>query len=228
MNTFEIKNIVAKRDENLLISAISFTVTATNAEGESADAGWNYKYPTSVPASQEYSEAEVTALCNTIALEKGIYLELSNTLIRRKSTDLHFSDANAPVVGNLPVLSPEELIKAMMNHIDTTIAAIYMRYQRFQLEYIEREAAARKYKEAGYTGEPTVWISHFATNAGLGLKEATDLIIEQADNYRSAIVTLGQLRMDKYKVLHALTPAEARLEYDKTIAACDFVDASLK
>ena len=94
--------------------------------------------------------------------------------------------------------------------IDEAVAAIYGRFTRFQLEYTEREAQAQAYKDAGYTGPVPPRVSEFATPAGMPAQAATDLILAQAVNLRTAQGALSALRMRKYEVLRAATDAEAQ------------------
>lgn len=94
--------------------------------------------------------------------------------------------------------------------IDSAVARIYAGYDRFALEYKEREAQARAYKAAGYTGAVPVQVAAFATPAGKTPAEATDIIIGQADALLGALSALGVQRMRKYAVLGAPDDAAAR------------------
>lgn len=94
--------------------------------------------------------------------------------------------------------------------IDEAVAAIYGRFTRFQLEYTEREAQAQAYKDAGYTGDVPPRVAEFATPAGMPAQAATDLILQQAVNLRTAQGELSALRMRKYEVLRAATDAQAQ------------------
>ena len=56
----------------------------------------------------------------------------------------------------------------------------------FSEEYKERESAALAFKEANFTGEVSIYISSFATVAGLDNKIiATLLILKQAEGLRT-------------------------------------------
>ena len=94
--------------------------------------------------------------------------------------------------------------------IDEAVAAIYGRFTRFQLEYTEREAQAKAYKDAGYTGPVPPRVAEFATPAGMQAQAATDLILSQAANLRTAQSELSALRMRKYEVLRAATDEQAQ------------------
>lgn len=94
--------------------------------------------------------------------------------------------------------------------IDEAVAEIYGRFTRFAIEYQEREAQAQAYKDAGYTGEVPPRVAEFATPAGMPAQAATDLILSQAANLRTAQGALSALRMRKYEVLRAATDAQAQ------------------
>jgi hypothetical protein len=110
--------------------------------------------------------------------------------------------------GNTPDPADAQDISAfkrdLIDKIDTRFAQIYAAFTRFKDEYDMREAAARAYKAAGYTGAVSAWISSFSTAAGISAQAATDTIIAQADAAHSALPVLGGLRMRKYDVLNAV------------------------
>lgn len=90
----------------------------------------------------------------------------------------------------------DELIK----HIDDTAAEIAAHWTRFAEEYKAREEAALAYKEANFTGEPSIYISSFATVAGFDNKAATLLILQQAAGLRHLQEQLAVQRMRKYEL----------------------------
>lgn len=94
--------------------------------------------------------------------------------------------------------------------VDEAVAAIYGRFTRFAIEYQEREAQAQAYKDVGYTGPVPPRVAEFATPAGMPAQAATDLILQQAVNLRTAQGALSALRMRKYEVLRAATDALAQ------------------
>lgn len=108
------------------------------------------------------------------------------------------------------VINPPYNRQAATVQIDEAVAAIYGRFTRFQLEYTEREAQAQAYKDAGYTGPVPPRVSEFATPAGMSAQAATDLILSQAVNLRTAQGALSALRMRKYEVLRAVTDEQAQ------------------
>ena len=111
--------------------------------------------------------------------------------------------------------------------IDEAVAAIYGRFTRFQLEYTEREAQAQAYKDAGYTGPVPPRVAEFATPAGMPAQAATDLILAQAVNLRTAQGELSALRMRKYEVLRAATDDQAQAFAAEILAGVAAVGANV-
>lgn len=107
--------------------------------------------------------------------------------------------------------------------VDEAVAAVYGRFTRFALEYEEREAQAHAFKNGGYAGALPARVAEFATPAGKGAQEATDLILAQAAQLRSAQGQLSALRMRKYEVLRAPTDAAAREALTAILAGVDAV-----
>lgn len=112
--------------------------------------------------------------------------------------------------------------------IDESVAAIYGRFTRFQLEYTEREAQAQAYKDAGYTGPVPPRVAEFATPAGMPAQAATDLILAQAVNLRTAQGELSALRMRKYEVLRAASDAAAQTVAAEVLAGVEAVGRAVQ
>ena len=112
--------------------------------------------------------------------------------------------------------------------IDEAVASIYGRFTRFQLEYTEREAQAQAYKDAGYTGEVPPRVAEFATPAGMPAQAATDLILAQAANLRTAQGALSALRMRKYEVLRAATDEQAQAVAGEILAGVEAVGRAVQ
>ncbi|MCK8925564.1 hypothetical protein MY760_09290, partial [Haemophilus influenzae] len=93
-----------------------------------------------------------------------------------------------------------KLIKNLVDSIDDTAASISAKWTRFAEEYKERESAALAFKEANFTGEVSIYISSFATVAGLDNKSATLLILKQAEGLRTLQEQLAVQRMRKYEL----------------------------
>lgn len=117
---------------------------------------------------------------------------------------------------------------AAATKIDEAVAAIYGRFTRFQLEYTEREAQAQAYKDAGYTGDVPPRVSEFSTPAGMTAQAATDLILAQAANLRTAQGELSALRMRKYEVLRAATDAQAQALATQILAGVEAVGRAVQ
>lgn len=115
----------------------------------------------------------------------------------------------------------------IMRKIDDRFAQIYFAFTRFKDEYEMREAAARAYKAAGYTGAVSAWISSFANASGVSNSVATDTIIAQADAARGAVPILGGLRMRKYEILGAQDIETAQTIADSILAQANTIAGQL-
>lgn len=128
---------------------------------------------------------------------------------------------------NKPAPTLAELKSALIAGVDAKISDIYSRFTRFETEYIQREAAARAFKAAGYTGDAGLWVTAFATNAGLTSHVAADIIIQQADQLRGALEMLAAQRMRKYGITAASDVAAAQALHDDIIAQASLIAAGL-
>lgn len=116
---------------------------------------------------------------------------------------------------------------AAATKIDEAVAAIYLRFGRFQFEYTEREAQALAFKAAGYTGQVPSRVADFATPAAMPANAATDLILSQAAALRAALDQLSALRMRKYDVLRATSDAAAETAAVQILAGIAAVGAAV-
>ena len=124
-------------------------------------------------------------------------------LVDRQPTELHIWNGNSWVIDEEKQTEiKRELIKNLVDSIDDTAANISSRWTRFAEEYKEREAAAIAFKEANFTGEVSVYISSFATVAGLDNQSASLLILQQAEKLRALQQQLAVQRMRKYELKH--------------------------
>jgi hypothetical protein len=112
--------------------------------------------------------------------------------------------------------------------IDTKMAGIYNNWMRFAQEYLNREAAAQAFKDAGYVGDPGVWVTAFASAAGKTNQQATDLILAQSVMLNGALATLGALRMRKYEVIGAADAATAQAAYDDIVTKIEQTAAQIQ
>ncbi|MEX4645503.1 hypothetical protein MY666_01800 [Haemophilus influenzae] len=124
-------------------------------------------------------------------------------LVNKKPTELNIWNGNSWVIDEEKQTEiKRELIKRLVDSIDDTAASISAKWTRFAEEYKERESAALAFKEANFTGEVSIYISSFATVAGLDNKSATLLILKQAEGLRTLQEQLAVQRMRKYELKH--------------------------
>lgn len=127
---------------------------------------------------------------------KGKYI-----LVGRQPTKLHKWSGKSWIVDEKKKTEiKRKLIKNLVDSIDDTAASISAKWTRFAEEYKERESAALAFKEANFTGEVSIYISSFATVAGLDNKSATLLILKQAEGLRTLQEQLAVQRMRKYEL----------------------------
>ncbi|WP_112122497.1 hypothetical protein [Haemophilus influenzae] len=132
-----------------------------------------------------------------------IYFKSQYILVDRQPTELHIWNGNSWVIDEEKQTEVKrELIKRLVDSIDDTAASISAKWTRFSEEYKERESAALAFKEANFTGEVSIYISSFATVAGLDNKSATLLILKQAEGLRTLQEQLAVQRMRKYELKH--------------------------
>ncbi len=102
--------------------------------------------------------------------------------------------------------------------IDNTIGGIYQKFGRFQTEYDIREKQALAFKKAKYKGEVPSQIQAVVEPTGMTPKQATELILSEADKMRGALEKLGVLRMQKLAMSKKQTIEEIQ-EYTQTVLA---------
>lgn len=167
-----------------------------------------------------YTQSEIDTIVELVAINEKAYDQAQRGL-----------EMQQPVRPVPPPPPPPETDaekkQAWFDFIDTRVAFVYNKYTRFQIEYEGREAAAKAYKDAGYSGPVDTLVSHFADNIGIDYHMAADVILSQAANLRGAVKTLSNLRMDKYKVKSAATIELAEEQFNTTMAAIDAIDRSL-
>lgn len=163
---------------------------------------------------------QLQALAIEIAEQRNVFASL----------DMQVGAANTPMYVAPPPPPPptlQEVKDSLMRRIDDRVAFVSSAFTRFQMEYEEREKAAIAYRDAGYQGDPTTWITVFADEIGISYQAATDLILSQATALRNAVHALGNARMSKYRLLAATTVQEAQNYYDEIIAEIDNIEQGL-
>lgn len=148
-------------------------------------------------------------------------------------TDAQFAEIDAYQITNGAVvpLDPAVLLKKRQAgyaaDIDGRVAAIYSNWSRFQAEYDARLTAAQTYKNAGYTGDVSPWISAYASAASISSQAAADNILSQGNSLNAALQTLGGLRMQKYAIQNASDLAAATTIYTNLLSQIEQVAASI-
>lgn len=93
----------------------------------------------------------------------------------------------------------------------------------FMYGYQHREEAALAYRDAGYKGEESGWVSSFADAAGMPYEKAVDLIILQGEQMRAAVYEIERLHMGKYLILRQSTVEQAQAICDQLVTAINTV-----
>ena len=154
-----------------------------------------------------------------IEITEAQWLELINNAGRRR-----FDFANLAVVDYVPPPAPLDVAKlGMVERIDSHAAAIYSRWTRFEAEYRARESAAQAFRDAGYQGDPGLYVTSFAAPAGLTTRAAADAILAQDAALRAAQDSLAALRMRKYEVARAADAITSQTLADEIITEMDAI-----
>jgi hypothetical protein len=217
-----ITKVAAIRNSGGLVTGISFGLRVEEPQTGKFGEGNGVHY-LDLPADMTVARMEETVVASReyTALSDQLKLPLYVALTAANSGSFN---ATLPQ----PVAPSEtEVRQRWADSVDKTVEMISGQFTRFQMEYVEREAAAKAYIESGHTIDPTTWITRFADNNGMGYPETATLILQQADACRSALMALGELRMDKYLVLRAPSMHAAQAEYDRIITACFAIDKDL-
>ncbi|WP_101774977.1 hypothetical protein [Pasteurella oralis] len=140
-------------------------------------------------------------------------------LVDKQPTELHKWNGHEWILDEKKCSEiKREFIKKLVDSIDDAAASISAKWTRFAEEYKEREAAAVAFKEAGFAGDVSIYVSSFATVAGLDNKSATLLILKQAQGLRTLQEQLAVQRMRKYELKHEeLTDEELQRIHDDII-----------
>jgi hypothetical protein len=174
------------------------------------------------------ADGTVDPNCITVISDAGDY----RTVRMSMSDPLWIAYLNWLAAGNTPLsgyIGPlSTVIKTLCSNVDTRVATIYSQWSRFQAEYEAREQAAQAFKDGGYAGDPGIYVTGFATAAGMTNQAAADLILSQATTLNGALAMLGALRMRKYEILKAANAAAAQEAYDDIMAAIQIIAAGIQ
>lgn len=190
------------RDEESWITPCPMPARAEKAasqvieEGEAVEAD--------IMVEKPYTQAELEAKCMELAENAGIFTMLEGRIQTRKERDA--AAAAAPAAQPARVITDDEKRVIWQNKINEVIGDIILSKTKFQMGYLEREAAARAWVDSGYAGEADSWITDFADEAKMEHQAAARLIVSQADQLRAANKALEKLRMQKYRMLAVNTP----------------------
>lgn len=169
----------------------------------------------------ELIDSDFIALYN---IDKSTLIELTDTqyahYLTLNSDDITFKDGTFHARSFRPSAAhewdgkaweiPPEKLTALLaekraqliDEIDKKAETIYSVWTRFEAEYKARKEAAEVFKASGYKGEPSIYITSFATPAGVGNKTATEIILQQAAGLQKLQDHLAALRMRKYELKH--------------------------
>lgn len=140
-------------------------------------------------------------------------------MARPADHDFDFVDGQLVISKPAPVVEPlADMIARLSAAVDSLVKAIYERFTAFKVAYDPREAAARAFKAAGYTGDPGLWVTGFAVPAKLSNQQAADRIIAQADAAYDALPLIDAQRMRKYQMATADSAANVQALYDDIVA----------
>src|SRR5438874_9061474 len=162
------------------LTLLAFTITATDGTNSSNQRViYDGPFPAPADPTAGYLGAEMLNLCEGLSDELNVKSHLTMQILSSR-TPMY----TPPVV---PVMSDDEKKTLWMSQIDANAALVYNQFTRFDVEYEQREAAAKAYKDAGYTGDPTVWLTAFADSNGISYQMCADLILSQAATLRAEI-----------------------------------------
>lgn len=201
-----------------------------------------YPVPDNLIGLQDESLADLSWLdpaCEMVGWawfpEAVVPVEIAPHQIADGTETLTFDSDNQVVLSrtNLRNKTPEELaasqqavkdqIAALAHQLNVRIFSRLSDLAVLKYGHEQREAAALAYRDAGYEGEESEWITSFSVNAGMSYRDAVDLILHQADGTRAAVAALETLRMQRYAIIKCETLSEAEAMYATMTASVDAV-----
>ncbi len=102
--------------------------------------------------------------------------------------------------------------------IHNSVVEIYNKFAPLSKEYEIREKQARAFKEAKYKGNVPPQVQAVAEPSELTPKQATDLIIKEAEKMELALEKLGALRMQKIAINRLQTIEAVNQHKDSVLA----------
>lgn len=217
----EIIQISGEQFNGELFFMVKFTLRVTEPNsGESNQKEGVAYFPEGIAAS---SDDELIALVEASQDYANLVTQVQSPLWQFATRMVAPGEGPTPPVE----MSLTDLKMMWYESVDLQVERISSKFTRFQMGYEEREAAAKAYRDRGYTGDPTTWVTRFADNTGMSYQAATDRILEQASLFRNSLMELENFRMDKYLILQASTEHQAKVAYDTIISGCMAVDRKL-
>lgn len=218
MTTYETRHVLPVLNADADVLSVSFQQWATNENGDVAEGVWDKNF-------EPPHTGNIAAICDAIIAEQGVNAFL-DAVLARKQAPVAQRDPLAPK----PVTPPTEAQERAfyVKDVDDSIAAVIADKTRFQMGYLEREAAAAAFLSPGNATPASDWITRFADNVEMSYVAAAELILSQAEKYRSALHALDNLRMDKYLITRATTIGEARNVYTRICFDRETIAGDLK
>lgn len=199
------------------VQSIAFRAVLTADDGATETADLIATNPREIMAPG--TDIELLVSCREQAARENVEIHLTTILLGKKTPRY-----TAPPVVEL---SDADKKAIWMQQVDATISTVLGHFTRFERGYELREVAARAYRDAGYTGEVSGWISGFADSFKIGYQAAADTIIAQADLIHAGHYQLDAVqRMRKYAIATA-TIAEAEAIFNDIMAKVSEIEASL-
>jgi hypothetical protein len=187
----------------------------------------NGEEPQMIEVSLPYTQGEIDRIVEAVITEQNAR-ERAAGFLQVKLVNPANPHGGYPMMPSpVPPATDWECKAVWIRQVDNSVAAVFSKWTRFQMEYEQREKAALAFKNSGYAGAPSLWITSFAEPVGLSNRVATDLILAQAQRLRKAIEQLGVQRMSKYRILNAASIAEAETEFNMIINAVIQIDTGL-
>ena len=214
-----VTNIEATTNVNGILIHLSFTAVATHEDGTRVERPIKLTCAIEPDEDGEFDNEELTQVC----VESPEYQHACSSM--RSEIFILKTPVYVPPV--IPELTLEHKKSLMMNQIDNQVANVMTKYTRFQMGYVQREAAAQAYVDNNCEGEAPFWVTSFADRAQVPHPDAARLILAQAAGLRKGVEVLEDLRMRKYEVQRAETEETAQGLLEEILAEIVKVEGEL-